>query len=1803
MIKSPIGSLLIAGLLSLFGSAHGVEIITQPQTPLPVNEGSALNLSVVANPAGGATGVLYQWYQDGKILSGATSATYNVPSANGTHSGTYFVAVTDTGLTETGANNSVKAIAVQGNGRVLIGGSFTTYHGTSRNSIARLSTGGSVDASFNPVGANNTINAVVLQPDARILIGGAFTTFNGNTRNRIARLFSDGSLDPFFDAGAGANADVIAVALQTDGSVLIGGTFTSFDGTARSGVARLESDGDLDTTFNPGSGVNAAVNALAVQTNGRIVIGGSFTTYNGTARSRIARLNSDGTLDASFDPGTGANGDITTVVLQADGKALIGGNFTTYNGTARNRIARLNTDGTLDTSFDPGTGANNFVNRVVLQTDGKLVIGGNFTSYNGTVRNGIARVNTDGTLDALFAAGSGASGGAINAVALQTDGEVLIGGDFTSYGGAGCNRIARLNTDSSLDTAFTPGTKQSENSVVTVHLRPRIKVAPKSITVTQTGKAEFTVQHSGSTLNESFQWQKYNEATKSWANIPGATAQTLVIDPVAPGDGGKYRVVVNNVTTVAMTSAAATLTVRTVPVIKVQPTSLGVLRAIARGGSTTLKVVATGVTPMTYMWEFKPVGGAFGPVGTNSASLTVKGEEASEGTYRVTITNELNNPPLDLPDTISDEVDVVVDDKPTIADAGQPTAAAAYTAGDNPVDLTVTPSGDPPFSFLWQKDGKNVAGPARFNGPTDIVSDGAGGVLVVDSMNHAIRLINAAGTVSTFAGGLGISGTANDTGTAARFNLPYGIAADGSGDFYVTDSGNHTVRKVTAGGVVTLVAGIAGTSGFQDETGALASFNTPTGIAVDSNGNIFVSDSRNHTIRKMTPGGVVTTFAGTAGVIGSNNGTGAAAEFNTPMGLAIDSDDNLYVADSGNNAIRIIKPTGEVAIFAGLPGAPGKVDGAIEKALFNAPVGVEVLANDDVLVVERLNHAVRRIAASVVSTVAGKLGTAGAVDGTLTAARFNGPVGIAATGAGEVSLVEAINHTVRRYALAQNLVQTLGGSALTSGARDGAGLANEATLKIGPIHWTDRGVYKVIVRNRVGSVTSKTVKVVVNSPPVFLVQPVDAAGATGKTASFSAVVGGNTPLQYEWFFFKQGDPPASLSAGKKTSSPKLSLTKLSAATHEGFYFCRAYNNLAPLGVDSATVRLTILDAPAGTIALTANSNPKGVFGKVPVGGTFTLTATATAGGADVRYQWLIGSKNFGGETTSNVLVVNPAKVTHSGAWSVLIKNAAAATKSNIINIQVLTPPEIVADPQPVGAVVEDDVTFKVVAKGSSPLTYQWYENGQILENKKTATLLLSKVTLAMSNRVYSCKVTNSVGDVTSADALLTVGPAPIPSFANYYPPQARVGEKVRITGTGLAYTKTVVFGTQAAPFVIEPDGSILATVPTKLDTTPTGGPATQTGGPSVNIFVRTRGGDSTNVPMPFSPFAATTFSNDFRRHATILTGESVLFNGDNSLFVGGDGGTFFPSGIGDGSTAWFVWTPAETNTYSFYVQSVAGQDVSIAVYDLPYANTTTEPAVWPWYSDDYFGNGGFDVTRAVVEVSVVAGRQYTIFVGGYYTYSAGQYQLQIWKGPASLRGLSTGYQASASLVPGASVMSQTGWDGQGDAAAAQVAESAGGTNSKVVLGGVASEDGAVVWPELAPEEREAKYILGVNLTFDSPAGATSDQFNWTLYDQNMEPAGAVWFNNSDGSIYATTADGSVVPSAQKFGSGTYHLEMVWDADAGLWNATIDGVTLFEVMELPAGTQFGGISAGWVPGSGSETPASMSFDGIALPNKK
>lgn len=308
---------------------------------------------------------------------------------------------------------------------------------------------------------------------------------------------------------------------------------------------------------------------------------------------------------------------------------------------------------------------------------------------------------------------------------------------------------------------------------------------------------------------------------------------------------------------------------------------------------------------------------------------------------------------------------------------------------------------------------------AKFKQPNGIAFDSAGNMYVADTGNHCIRKITSAGVVTVFAGSdTGVSGLTNATGTAARFNEPFGVAVDSAGNVYVGDSLNMVIRKITSAGVVTTLAGGGGGMGAVDGTGGAAKFDQPLGLAIDTAGNIYVADGQNDAIRKVTSAGVVTTIAGsTTSVSGFVDGTGTSARFTRPSGIAVDSAGNLYIGDTNNNAIRKITSAGVVTTLAGSPsGISGYVNGVSTIARFTQPIGITLDSSGNLYVSDSTNSAIRKVTSDgVVTSIAGATTRiSGFVDGIGFNTRFNQPYGIATDSNGHLFVGDYGNNAIRK---------------------------------------------------------------------------------------------------------------------------------------------------------------------------------------------------------------------------------------------------------------------------------------------------------------------------------------------------------------------------------------------------------------------------------------------------------------------------------------------------------------------------------------------------------------------------------------------------------------------------------------------------------------------------------------------------------------------------------------------------------------------------------------------------------------------
>lgn len=343
----------------------------------------------------------------------------------------------------TGADDQITAIVPLGTGKILVAGYFTEFNGTPIGGIARLNSDGTLDNTFvSGTGFDNAVNAMVVQPDGKIILGGTFTSYNGTAEPGLVRLSANGVIDGTFST-PGVLGHINALALQTDGKILIGGTDVAVVGGFTANLARLTSTGAIDASFDVDPGPNSIVLVNKQQADGKVLVGGHFTAYHGASAGFCNRVSSAGATDAGFTVGSGASAIVRSIVLQPDGKILLAGSFTMFNGTMSTRIVRLNTNGTVDATFATGSGANSIVHTMALQNDGKVLLGGLFNLFNGTARNRLARLHANGNIDLGFDIGAGAND-VVRALAVLPDGDVLVGGGFSQFDGTVRGRLVKL---------------------------------------------------------------------------------------------------------------------------------------------------------------------------------------------------------------------------------------------------------------------------------------------------------------------------------------------------------------------------------------------------------------------------------------------------------------------------------------------------------------------------------------------------------------------------------------------------------------------------------------------------------------------------------------------------------------------------------------------------------------------------------------------------------------------------------------------------------------------------------------------------------------------------------------------------------------------------------------------------------------------------------------------------------------------------------------------------------------------------------------------------------------------------------------------------------------------------------------------------------------------------------------------------------------------------------------------------------------------------------------------------------------
>ena len=385
----------------------------------------------------------------------------------------------DDGITGDGFDNAVRTLNIQSDGNLIVGGDYLNFNGKPISYLSRLQKDGTVDSAFNTgTGFNGKIYTSCIQSNGKIILGGNFTGFNGESIGRLIRLNNDGSPDIDFNTTTAAgNGIIYQIAQQTDGKIIIAGSFTTYNGTTVNRIARILSNGSLDSSFSTGSGTSANITNIEIQPDGKIILAGNFIAFNGVSANRIIRLNPDGTSDTSFNSGSGFNDDCAALILQDDGKILVGGKFTQYDGFNANRIIRLNTDGSIDSGFLSGSGlSNGMVYTIKTDISGNIMLGGSFSDlYNGTEVNKLTLLNPNGTLKLDFDIGSGPASASVLALSNDSDGSWYIGGSFSVYDSKNQGRLAKIDSEGLHDIGYLTAGVGFDNSVLKVLPLPDAK--------------------------------------------------------------------------------------------------------------------------------------------------------------------------------------------------------------------------------------------------------------------------------------------------------------------------------------------------------------------------------------------------------------------------------------------------------------------------------------------------------------------------------------------------------------------------------------------------------------------------------------------------------------------------------------------------------------------------------------------------------------------------------------------------------------------------------------------------------------------------------------------------------------------------------------------------------------------------------------------------------------------------------------------------------------------------------------------------------------------------------------------------------------------------------------------------------------------------------------------------------------------------------------------------------------------------------------------------------------------------------
>ena len=1293
-------------------------------------------------------------------------------------------------------NDVVYSLAVQPNGKVLLGGFFTGYiGGQPQNHLGRVNSDGSVDTSF-VTGADALVNALALQPDGAIMVGGAFGTLGGQSRSGLGRLNGNGTVDLSFNPGAGGVVQCLA--LQADEKILVGGGFSTLAGQPRVNLGRLNPDGTVDSGFNPGA--NSGVFSLVSQPDGKILVGGWFSTLAGTNRNYLGRLNGDGTVDTAFNPG--ADNFVNCLAVQADGKILVGGWFTNLAGQARNHIGRLNSDGSLDTTFNPG--ANDQVYSLAVQTDGAILVGGYFTSLGGQPRNYIGRLNSNGSIDTTFNPGAG---GQVSSLAIQADGKVLVGGWFSSLAGTNRSALGRLNNTAAATQDFSYGSSRitwhrgatgpevwrttfdaSTNGITWTNVGSGVRISggwqltgvslPTNATIRARGfiqgaqysgsswfvetnigplaisqqplsrtniagtLASFSVEAVGGSA-PSYQWRKGGTNLADGANISGATAATLILSNVFGIDTGAYSVAVNDSHT-SLTSQVATLVVLD-PYISTQPVSL-TNNALT---TATFTVTAVGQLPLTYSWL------------KNGTSLTdtvnISGSHTNTLTLNSVLGGDAGGYSVAVSDAFGSSTSLVA--SLTVVDpilTSQPVSQAA-NAGQS-VTFSVGAIGSP-LSFQWRQGGEPLSGATNTSltltnlqaanaGYYDVVISNAFGVLTSAVVTLTVNLAAADSLNPGFASGQVNSlalqpdgriivggGFATNPYGLSRYNLArlnadgtIQVGADAQANDAVLTLAICTNSSIVLGGAFTTVNGLTcshlGRLSPDDTLGSLDSTFTPAPdglvrcVALQVDGAIIVGGDfttlagqpRNYIGRLLPDGSLDTAF---------NPGADGSV-----ISLAIQPDGGIVVGGT----FQTLGAQPRVAI--GRLNADGSPDLGFNPGQ-NGAVNSLVIQPDGKI-----------LAGGTFASLGGQP--------RMAIGRLN------ADGSPDLTFNPGADNSVNCLALQTDgrilvggIFGTLGGVPVSYLGRLNADGTPDLTFNpgAGPVNalavQKDGGIVAGGSFSTLGGQSRNGIGRLSNTSPATEALSFDSSSATWLRS------GTGTEIWRATFELStDGATWTALGDGSRITGG-WQLTGLVIPTNS-IVRARGF----------AVGENGFIETIAGLAVLT--SQPISLTNNATTTATFSVTAY---GGIPLNYQWLKNGVslsdggNISGAHTAALTLTNVLGA-DAGGYSVILSNATGSVTSLVASLTVIDP---LLTTQPVSQTVNagQTATVSVTALGTSPLQFQWLQNGTGLNDggnvsgSQTPTLNLTNATGANAG-TYQAIVSNTWGSVTSSVVNLSV---------------------------------------------------------------------------------------------------------------------------------------------------------------------------------------------------------------------------------------------------------------------------------------------------------------------------------------------------------------------------------------------------------------------------------------------------------------